>query len=118
MTILPFPTDPAVSFGVSSKKSYRVLAADFGDGYSQRTKDGLNSEIETLPMVWTTLTYDEAAIITDFIDDRGGSEAFSYTPPGQSVSKNWNCPGGWTFKASNATYTDVTATFIRVYDLV
>jgi phage-related protein len=117
MTIQAFPTTPAVSYGVSSKKSFRVLSADFGDGYSQRTPDGLNNEIESISMVWNTLSYSDAAIITNFLDGCGGSQAFSYTPPGQAVSKNWTCPAGYTFKAQNASYTDLTATFVRVYDL-
>ena len=117
MTITPFPSSPVVSYGINPKKGYRILTADFGDGYSQRAADGLNGQNESMTMVWNTITYADALIIMNFLDSMQGVGAFSYQAPNDPDVKNWICVNGWDWKPQNSEYGDVTATFNRVYDL-
>lgn len=71
----------------------RILETRFGDGYAQRTGDGINH----IPMKWN-LSFDEIPAadgdaIRAFLRARGGYEAFDWTPPGMAsarfVCKTW-----------------------------
>ena len=73
-------------------KKPRVLPAAFGDGYVQRTNFGLNA----LGQTWV-LTFDfgnsTAAHLPfiNFLDALGGTQAFDWTPPGESASRRFVC---------------------------
>lgn len=111
-----YPVDaPTLSYGSKVEAQFRVLSADFGDGYSQRTVDGLNSKSEEWQMVWNTLTNDQAAILKNFFDYCQGAESFDFTAPGDTVSKKWVCK---TYSPTpiNAAYQNITAKFERVFD--
>lgn len=58
----------------------RVLASQFGDGYQQVAKDGINNKVQNWPLVFTG-TADRIREIAAFLDARGGAEAFTWTPP-------------------------------------
>ena len=73
----------------------RVLRAGFGDGYSQRAGDGLNSVVSSWSVVWNVLTSEEADYIDGFLAARGGHEAFSWTAPGEDQARLWTCES-WT----------------------
>ena len=64
----------------SGDVSLRVRTAKFGDGYEQVSRDGINNKVQTWPVMFTG---QKARIqqITDFLDARGGAEAFYWTPP-------------------------------------
>lgn len=103
-------------YGSKPNKEFRVLSATFGDGYSQRVLDGLNTTLESWDMEWSVLTLDEKDVIVNFLDARAGYESFNYTMPGDSVSKKWICK---KYVAAPKAYNvySLTATFERVYDL-
>lgn len=108
-----FTWNPA--WGTSLDKKPKILKAQFGDGYSQRTKDGINNN----PGVWN-LSLDEktdveADAIMAFLDARGGAEAFYWTPPSSStqvVVTCENCRRSWKAFNSNT----INATFIQQFD--
>lgn len=112
-----FPSDAAVpSQGSRLKKDYRVRGVNFGDGYSQRSADGLNVEIEEWSLLWENITAAEAQVLVDFFDARYGVEAITYTMPKDSVSKKWVVKSYNRVPESDA-YDRVEAVFERVYDL-
>lgn len=58
----------------------RILRAQFGDGYSQRARDGINTVVET----WSLMFVGKAAkvqAIDAFLRERGGDRSFHWTPP-------------------------------------
>ena len=58
--------------GTEDKPEYKILQADFGDGYTQSTADGLNNVRRVLTVAWDGLTVAEAnAIINFFVDQTG-----------------------------------------------
>ena len=59
---------------------FNVLVSQFGDGYSQATKDGLNNKVQTWPVSFTR-DVSEITAISDFLDARGGAESFAWTNP-------------------------------------
>jgi len=81
----------ALSYTTARTTRARVLRSGFGDGYSQRAGDGLNSVISSWSVVWNALTPEEADYIDGFLAARGGHEAFSWTGPGEDQPRLWTC---------------------------
>lgn len=78
----------------------RIKEIRFGDGYSQRARDGINS---LLPRYSLSFADHPAVIreVRDFLRRHGGVEAFLFQLPGEGpvkvVCKQWGGPrrGGW-----------------------
>ena len=66
--------------GMNGTVKYRVLSAQFGDGYQQVAADGINNKIESWPVSFTGTT-DEIRPIKDFMDRHAGYQSFYWTPP-------------------------------------
>lgn len=82
---------PPVAPNTSSDKGieFRTLEVDFGDGYSQRSGDGLNATKRTFSFSWEGLTSSQATEIENFILTQAGYRAFTYTLPDESTSRVW-----------------------------
>ncbi len=98
------------------EQEFRVTRADFGDGYTQRSADGLNNTPRTLNLTWELNSASEIATIETFLRARGGAETFDYTPPSESVQLKWTC-GGFTKTPGNGLYSTLTAVFNQEFDL-
>lgn len=87
----------------------RVLKAHFGDGYTQRAKDGLNNVRRALNVNFDARGEDEASAIDDFLRVCGGATAFMFTDfngkPGM-----WTCEN-WTVSRTSPQLYKVQATF-------
>ena len=60
--------------------TYRTRKAQFGDGYSQEVKDGINNATDSWPLTFR----DKGAVVAQikaFLDAHAGSASFSWTPP-------------------------------------
>ena len=66
--------------------------AEFGDGYGQRVRNGLNHDAMSVDLKWDNISVAEGAVIWAFITARGGDEAFFYDPPFLPSGKKWTCP--------------------------
>lgn len=86
--------DPPRAPGPQSARATqpRVNVARFGDGYSQRSEDGLNATPRTMQPKWASLTVENAEEIENFLDAHR-SAAFLWTPPLESVARKWRCVG-------------------------
>jgi phage-related protein len=76
------------TYAVQKSVTPRILKADFGDGYTQRAGDGLNTQ----PQIWNVeFRGDTTAIdtIESFFEDTGGWESFDWTPPRATSSKKF-----------------------------
>lgn len=109
-------------------KRARVLVSTFGDGYRQRTADGINNLNCTFSLIWHVLTQDQAQEITGFFEDRAGWESFFYKLPWDTVSRLWTCTSWTSVVIGGGTLTDtddytdlileVSASFEEEFDLV
>jgi phage-related protein len=110
MTVPTFtpPLDPTP--GLGRKTAYKLLKAEFGEGYTQTTRDGINHRRRSLTLSWDVLTDDQAWEISDFLDDRGGDLDFFYTPPRESVPVKWTCEE-WDDTVNSDSTRKITATF-------
>lgn len=103
--------------GTTRSTNAAVNVAQFGDGYSQRAKDGLNSVSRQVTLQWVKLTFDEAADIESFFESRGGSEAFLYQIPGDSVQRAWITSGPWRNGYEYGVAGSFSVTLQEVFDL-
>jgi len=76
--MVTFAPTKAPSYSSSTNKEFRVLSADFGDGYANRVGDGLNVAKQSWNLTWNLLTTAEADDITDFFDTQAGVTSFNW----------------------------------------
>lgn len=105
---LTFPVDT----GVQGSINFRVRSIQFGDGFKQEVKDGLNNKLDNWP-VSATGPADEIQPLIDFLDARGGSESFLWTPP-RGVQGLYKCKAYGTTD-SHGNNVKLTATFERYF---
>ena len=93
----------------------RVRKADFGDGYAQRTGDGLNAINRTVEASFAAITDTEAQTILDFLEERKGYLPFRWTLPGETSPRQWIAPSWRKVFAANRV-ADVTVTLEQNFD--
>lgn len=84
-------------FDIDDAHAPKLLVAEFGDGYAQRARNGMNHDPSALDLRWDNISVAEGAVIWAFLKARGGDEAFFYDPPFLETGKKWTCP---TYKRS------------------
>jgi phage-related protein len=96
----------------------RVNKVQFGDGYSARSKDGINADAEKPTVRWEHLTQAEFSYIWDFMTARGGVESFTYTIPWLSAgntNRKYICPRFSRTKHSINDY-DISCEWEEVFE--
>jgi phage-related protein len=74
--------------GTQRATKRRVNAAQFGDGYSQRSGDGLNVSPRTISAQWSMLDQAEAENYEAFFDAHAATP-FLWAPPGETLQRKW-----------------------------
>lgn len=108
-----FTWTPDIGFSVSSKPT--VTVAQFGDGYSQRIRDGINTLGQELSLEFKNRSLNDIANIRTFLESMAGAEAFEFTAPGTSTAKQYIC-SEWSETYESVSAGSITCTFVRVYD--
>lgn len=92
----------------------RVLMAQFGDGYKQRTADGINVRPREWRLTFNSRTDAEMSPILAFLEARNGVESFDWTPPlgaaGKFICEEWNQT------VVRYGINDLSATFREVFE--
>jgi phage-related protein len=83
------PVGPVVD-GAPRKKTIRLREAKYGDGYAQRTPDGMNYIEAKVSITWPFITVAQAQQIEDFITGHAGVP-FLYRVPGETAQLQWIC---------------------------
>lgn len=114
MANLPTDLDPIIN---NTQRAYepKVLINDFGDGYSQRVPDGINTIRRTISVTFLGSRSD-IDTYNNFFTNLAGASNFSWTPPGEDTERKWICPK-WTITDMSNNIQELTATFREVYDL-
>lgn len=110
MTLPVFTPPQSPAPGLQIKPEIKILQAEFGDGYSQPTPDGLNHIRRTLTLTWEGLERSERDQIISFLEARKGTEPFTYTVPGSATAGAYTC-AEWSDTALEASLYTVNATF-------
>lgn len=113
------------SSGFQNQVKTSALAAQFGDGYSQRVPQGINNISKEWSLTWVNRSYSHCQDILDFFEARKGTEAFLWTPPKNIVAGvvtdgieySVYCPE-WSIQHNNVIAGTISAKFIQVYETV
>jgi len=98
------------------KVSYqpRVTEATFGDGYSQRVGDGINTNPQSWSLTFAGIDNATADAIVSFLSGKAAVTSFTWTPPGGTeirvICKTWQRI------RPTSTHSTVTATFDQVFE--
>ncbi|WP_045860302.1 phage tail protein [Teredinibacter purpureus] len=101
--------------GVNPSIEFRTRRVQFGDGYSQRTQDGLNARRTVWPLTFA-LPHADIASVVAFLDEHAGVEPFLWGPPNVAATP-YLCKGYSGPKKIGPTHSELTCTFERVFDL-
>lgn len=82
------PTHQPSTQGTQRTAKRRINTAQFGDGYGQRSSDGLNASPRTYTAAWQALTKAEADTYEAFFDAHK-STPFLWTPPLETIQRKW-----------------------------
>jgi len=80
----------ALSYSPQAQRKPRRKKISFGDGYSQRSQDGINSKPEIWNVSFLNRDTTEGYAIDAFLTARGGVEKFEWTTP-TGVTANFIC---------------------------
>ena len=94
----------------------KIRATQFGDGYTQRLKFGLNINPRVWTLKWTAKDSTDADAIEAFFDARSDDGAsFDWTPLDESTSYKWICMG-WAKTIPYTNRATIQATFQQVFE--
>ena len=102
------------SYSTRLDKKPNVLTAKFGDGYSQRAGNGINTIPERWSMVFSKVDNSIADSINAFFATHAGVTSFQYNPPNHPTYLNFICPE-WSRSYNAYGSSDLTAIFEQVF---
>lgn len=111
-TAIDFNPDKALKQNIKP----RILKAQFGDGYMQRARDGINTLAEDWSLTWKNRTVAEGRALTDFFESTQGIHKFTWTPPYSTESINVIVES-WDVSYPQMNVLTIQAKFKRVFDL-
>lgn len=117
MTVETFRPTLTPSIGSSEAPEFKVLKADFGDGYAQAARAGLNNVRRVLSLKWDVLPVAQANAIVAFFSAHGGTDPFLYTVPGEATAVLWTCEQ-YEEGYSSFNLRSITATLRQSFNLV
>lgn len=101
-----------VERGVDPTINYKVIEAQFGDGYKQTTADGINNKEEQ----YAIRTHAKTAVASEimaFFDEHAGCKSFLWKPPLGQLSL-FTCVDPKPVYQGGDLYV-ITATFVKSY---
>lgn len=107
------PLDPAPASSRDIRT--RVNTSQFGDGYSQRSQDGLNAIAATYNAQWAALTDVDCNTIEAFFAAHTITP-FLWQPPLETVTRKW-IAAVWSRGYVGANVVALGATLSEVFDL-
>lgn len=101
---------------LADKPELRIIKTDFGDGYTQATRDGLNHQRRVATLRWEIIEGQHADEIEAFLKERGGDRPFLYRVPREDTPTRWTC-ADWTITRLRAGLASVDAVFRQDFGL-
>jgi phage-related protein len=101
----------AVSYDTQMSATPVLLKAQFGDGYVQRARNGINNVVPSWPIKIDVLENSDAIAIDNFLTELGGCDPFYWRNPYGIVGR-YICEA-WTLVPHVPGRSDFTATFIQ-----
>ena len=106
-----------LDFPAKLKRKPRTLLVQFGDGYSQRASDGINTNLATYSLQAGGLPASVGEDIDTFLSGLNGVDSFSWVPPNpNSVEGKYICKE-WDVSWDDEDEATFSAIFIEVIEL-
>lgn len=108
MVALP---DVLLGYGTNMTQDPRRKRISFGDGYSQRAKDGLNNAPQVWNFTYDNIDDDKAEELRVFFEALGGVDVIEWKPLGQPDVLKWTAtnfqstPSTWQKRTCTVTLT-------------
>lgn len=106
-----------ISQSATGGVKFRIIKSQFGDGYSQRTPDGINNRLESWNLVWDNITEADKFTLVSQFDSIGGSDYVTWTSFNGTVGKWILGEDGYSFSLKGGNIWSVTAQITQVFDL-
>jgi phage-related protein len=103
-------TPPVPPTSLKKRPKLSILTASFGDGYTQKTADGMNHNRTILELTWETLIPAHADAIASFFEAHKGTDAFLYN------GTKFTCDT-WQDDTWRGGFRTITATFEESFNL-
>ena len=110
-----FPDIPP-SYQSNKRTDFATLTANFGEGYTQRARDGLNSLRRAWSLVWNNLSNADTDTIVNFLNAHQGDEAFHWNDPITNTNELVTC-SFYTETYNSYNATSISATFTEQFDI-
>ena len=101
--------------GSSRSVTPRFLRADLGDGYDQRSGDGIQTIKEEWSVIFAPMDQTSANTLVAFFEGLEGYQKFEWIPFRQTTEKKFICTN-FTENYAGDSLTQVQATFRQVFD--
>ena len=103
------------TYGASKASNPSLKQVQFGDGYAQVIRFGLNQNPRTWNLKWE-VSETEATTIEDFLVDRVNDGAtFRWKPLDSSTFYKWRC-FSWTKSIPYKNRATIKATFVQYFE--
>jgi phage-related protein len=106
------------SYSSSKETAYRIKKADFGDGYSQRTGDGVNTITKKGMLDFENLLPADADTLEAFLESMGGYLPFYYTLPLETAPLLWITIGSPKRTYAGPNSINLNVVIMQVFDIV
>jgi len=101
---------------VTKKQSYRRRTVNFGDGYEQRSFDGINYLRESWDITFIGLDNTKKNNLLSILNTAGAVTPIVWIPPGETTSKQWIFNNvSMTMQSLNYYEVQVTADLVTGY---
>lgn len=110
------PLPDRISQSSSSSQEYRVILAQFGNGYEQRQKDGINNSIQQWSVTWENINTSESNEIITAFDTAAGIEPFLWQPPNANQVRKYKVER-YDQSVLSGSLSTVSATLKQVFDI-
>lgn len=106
------------SFPIDVEYELKITKASYGDGYIERSPEGLNYRRAKVSLTWENVTAAEETSLMNFFKGKDGYLPFFYQPPHDdfSVPLKWIAPKFRASKTDAGNYV-VRADLEQVFDL-
>lgn len=116
---MPIASYPSIPFSQSSTFEYdeRILESRFGDGYSQRVGDGINTQFQKGTLVHENISQTDYNTLLAFWKSVGRISVFNITDPKDGTTLKVRFTSPWSVSALSGNIYSVSASVEQDFGL-
>lgn len=114
---LALPLTDYISQSSAQSTKYATLKVRFGNGYEQRTPDGINTTQRSWTITYNNLSTTDRNTVWTFLNTVQGTAWWTWTPPG-GTSLKWVVDGDVQERVLSGNLYTISFTARQVFDLV